>query len=362
MLTLAQFYHDFQSTAFTLGPLNVRWYGLSYIASFFIAFALLRWLSKRGSTPIPAHRAADAMLIVGLGTIFGGRLGYALVYEPHLFVGFRNAFPYWDLFALQKGGMASHGGMVGIAIACWIVSRGFKYDEPALAGQREGKSSLAHVSDVMCLLAPIGLFLGRCANFINGELLGKVVAMPGMPAPWWAVRFPQELAGWRGPTQREGHAVELSAEQLSRLQSLVASRALPTDRWSDVIANILAKAGQLRPQLEPLLSARHPSQLYQAFAEGIVLMVVVWTVAAKKRTPGIVTGYWLITYGALRVVTEFWRLPDADLAIQRPWGLSRGQWLSVIMVIVGIAVLFIVRKSKRAPLLGWATKGSPIQD
>jgi phosphatidylglycerol:prolipoprotein diacylglycerol transferase len=349
LLTLGAYFHDLHPELVRLGPVVIRWYGLSYIAGFVVAYALMVWMARRGRIHLPAHRVGDAMLWLIVGTIAGGRLGYALVYDPALLTGFRSAFPYWDLLALHNGGMASHGGMVGLALAAWRIAQGFKVadgpDGGAHAGTIEGRSTLAHTSDVLCLVAPFGIFFGRLANFINGELLGRIVAMPGQPAPWWAVRYPQELLS--------GQAPALSPEQAVALEKLVAQVAAPAPiategAWRAGLERLVASAGQHRAQLEPLLSARHPSQLYQALAEGVVLALVVWAIAWRRVHAGIVTGAWLMTYGALRVLTEFWRLPDAQFAVGRPGGLSRGQWLSVAMVAVGGLVLaWAVRASRR---------------
>jgi phosphatidylglycerol:prolipoprotein diacylglycerol transferase len=361
--TLAAWFHTLDPIALQLGPVAIRWYGLSYVLGFIVAYIILVWLARRSLIAIPAHRVADAMLLLILGVIVGGRVGYALVYDRALLTGFSAAFPFWDLLALHKGGMASHGGMAGVALACYLIARGWKTDDPTAPHQREGRSSLLAVGDAMALCIPFGMLFGRLANFINGELLGAIVAAPGQPAPSWAVRYPQELLDGR-------HAPALDAAQSAQLENLIRTNASPGESKLQTLAYIVDHADKFRPQLEPLISARHPSQLYQALAEGVFVAVIVWFIARKPRLVGVVSAWWLMLYGVGRVITEIWRLPDAQFADPRPLGLARGQWLSVAMIIIGAIVLaWVIRRGKQlagagsggaTPLrhLGWATPTS----
>lgn len=211
--------------------------------------------------------------------------------------------------------------------------------------------------DTIAAVCPIGLGLGRLANFVNGELLGKIVAMPGQSAPWWAVKFPQEVF--------DEHAPQLTAQQQLDIAVVAAKHALPGDetfaqqyqRMLDALHMGGERALRIKQELGPLLAARHPSQLYQMAAEGLVLGAVLWWIWRKPRNPGVVGCWFLITYGVLRVVTEFWRLPDGHLVVQRIAGLSRGQWLSVVMVVCGTALLaHFGRKRGVTKLGGWAVK------
>lgn len=356
-MTLAAYFHDLDPVIFRLsGEWAVRWYGLSYTVGFIIAWALWMWLARRGASRIRPQRVTDAMLLVVLGTLLGGRVGYAVVYDPDLLTGFSASFPFWDMLAINKGGMASHGAMVGLVTAAWLVARGPR--DPgvnASPSARPLRVPTLHVMDILCLLSPPGILLGRLANFVNGELLGKIVAPPGAPAPWWSVRFPQELLGWVEPGVRKvhSHTPDLSPAQLDALGALVRANQAPGQRWNDALHAIVARAGEHRAALEPLLSARHPSQIYQAVAEGLVVGVVAWFVARLPRKPGVVAAWWLIVYGVLRVATEFWRLPDAQFDEGRPLGLSRGQWLSVGMVGVGVGLLVFALRRAGPVMGGW---------
>ncbi|MEM7756140.1 MAG: prolipoprotein diacylglyceryl transferase [Planctomycetota bacterium] len=340
---------------------GLRWYSASYLVGAIIAYFVLRALAKRGLTTIPVERAFDVIVTVFFGVLLGGRLGYILFYRPSLLWTFDDAFPFWGVLRLQDGGMASHGGMIGVVVAAWLVARGFQPyggDGKPLPGPRIGKSPPLHVMDMLCLLAPFGIFFGRVANFINGELLGKIVAVPGERAPWWAVRYPTEHLS-------ETHAPALTIGQELELNRLLIDTA-PTattfeEAYPRMLERVWAGDAEVISRLEPLLSARHPSQLYQAVAEGLIVGAVVWAVFRRPRKPGVVLGWFLMSYGALRIVTEFFRLPDGhftgqsvfDLASARPLGLSRGQWLSALMVVIGAAVVVVVLRRKGEKLGGW---------
>ncbi|MFM9996057.1 MAG: prolipoprotein diacylglyceryl transferase [Phycisphaerales bacterium] len=351
-MTLAAWLHDFSPIALRLGPLTVRWYGLSYLAGFAGGWLLLRWLARRGVVRIAPQRVADAILLIIVGVVVGGRLGYVLLYRPSLLWSFTPDLPWWGALAIHEGGMASHGGMIGVVIAAWLIARGPADDD----GVRHDAVPVRHVLDAMCLIGPLGLFFGRIANFVNGELLGRIVADPGAPAPWWAVRFPQELV--------ENEAPVLTGEQARALQALIDAVRRPGDSdgaaLDRLIAAVQAGVPGIGEQLAPVLAARHPSQLYQAAAEGVVVGAVVWFVGRRPRVPGVVGCWFLISYGVLRVVTEFWRLPDAHLMTKRPLGLSRGQWLSLVMVAVGLAILVKLVRSREPRLGGWATTRPPV--
>lgn len=332
------------------GEFGLRWYGLSYALGFVIAFVILRWLGKRGATLIPPERAGDAIMILVIGAVVGGRLGYVLFYAPSMLWTFSPSFPWWHVLAVNDGGMASHGGMIGVFLACCYLTRGFVAPD----GTRVGKMPLLHMLDVTGFLATPGLMLGRLANFVNGELLGKIVAMPGEPAPWWAVKFPQEfLEGHDASAQMTPEAAE---ERTRAIAAIVRSAGYDGDLatgYRRVLEKIQGGNTELANALVPWISARHPSQLYQAAAEGLVIGAALWIFWRVPRTPGFVAAIFLIGYGVLRIVTEFYRLPDAQLAVQRIAGLSRGQWLSVGMIVCGTVVAVIAKSQKNEKLGGW---------
>ncbi len=345
--------HTISPFALRLGEdWGLRWYGLAYAAGFLAGWAILRALARRGLVLIPAHRVGDAIIVVALGVIIGGRLGYAVFYRPELFWSVTRSLPWWELLAVHEGGMSSHGGMIGVIVGAWVVSRGWKKEGMS---EREGRTPVLHVLDALALVAPVGLFFGRVANFVNAELLGRVVAGPGEPAPWWSVKFPQE--------RLEPGAPDLSLEQQRGLAAVVESVRLPTETFRDGYARLVGEIQSGRPgladALSPYLASRYPSQLLQAVAEGVVLGVVLAWVWRRPRKPGVVGAWFLVVYGVLRIVTEVWRLPDAHLAVQRPLGLTRGQWLSVAMVGTGVAALAWVSRRVTGKLGGWRTDATP---
>lgn len=332
---------------------GLRWYGMSYLAGFLVAYLLLRWLSstpeRPGLTPLPRWRVGDAMVWLVGGVLVGGRLGYVFFYQPDLLWTFMSSPPWWGGLAINQGGMSSHGGMIGLVVAAWRISRGWR--EPS--GDVVGRASPMHIMDVATLVGTPGLFFGRVANFINGELLGRIVTPPGREGPWWSVQYPQELRGWLAPDMRdiESHAPALTDEQHRQLLGLVSKVRVGNEPWSVAIDRLIGGAAEHAAQLKPLLSSRHPSQLYQAVAEGMIVGVVIWIAAARPRKPGVVGSWFLISYGVLRIATEFVRLPDPGF--ERTLGLSRGQWLSVGMVGVGVACLVWTSLRRAEPVGGW---------
>ena len=342
---------------------GLRWYGLAYAAAFVWGWLYLRWAAKRGVSLIPADRVGDAILWIILGVVVGGRLGYVLFYEVSLLWSFSDSLPFWGVLAINKGGMASHGGMIGVILASWRISRGWRPFESdpgegdakaasraGAASTRVGRCPTLHVLDVLALGTPVGLLLGRLANFVNGELLGRIVAMPGQRAPWWAVRYPQEVTS--------GHDAPRTPEQADALNAVIADYSREGDTFADAWDRVLSALHRgdegLVERLEPLISARMPSQLVQAFCEGVALAVVLWAVARVPRKPGVIGCWFLIAYGLMRIGTEFVRLPDDHLADPRIMGLTRGQWLSGLMIAAGVGFLFWVSRRSVERLGGWS--------
>jgi len=346
--------HDLSPVAVEILGFPIRWYGISYALGFFLGWLALYGLARKGFTPVPPERTADMVVTIAIAGVLGGRLGYVLIYQPSLITDIGGGFPWWGVLRINEGGMASHGGIIGAVVGALLFSRGTKDDE----GHRVHQIPAWHVIDLMAALAPIGLFLGRLANFVNAELLGRIVTQPasGEPAPWWAVRYPQE---WL--TDHDA-GVERTPEQTDRLYALIdAYRGADKNdfqAYERIIARLQAGDADLATRLAPLISARHPSQLYQAFAEGVVLLAALWFIWWKPRKPGVIGSWFLILYGIGRVTTEFWRLPDAHLAVQRVAGLSRGQWLRVVMVVIGLAMLTYVSRRPVERLGGWRRTAS----
>lgn len=248
---------QFDPVAVHIGPIAIHWYGLTYLAAFLLFLFLA---GRRVRLPQFAgagwtRRDVEDLLFFGvLGVVLGGRIGYALFYKPGQYL----ANPL-EILQVWKGGMAFHGGLLGVIVAMWIF------------GRRRQRHFL-EVMDVVAPCVPTGLAAGRIGNFINGELWGRA-ADPSLP---WAMVFPQ--------------------------------------------------SGKDFP--------RHPSQLYQFLLEGLLLFALLWWYAQKERARGQVAAAFVLGYGVLRFIAEFFREPDAFLGILA-LGMSMGQWLCLPMIVGG---------------------------
>lgn len=254
---LNDLYHSLNPVAFTLGPISVRWYGLAYLAGFVLG-ALVMWqLMKRWKLDVSSDELLSIVVGIAFGGIIGGRLGYVLFYGAGYYL--QNPLA---IFMLNQGGMSIHGGLLGAFIGGSLVCRSLKVSIPTIC-------------DLGFTVTPIGLFFGRLANFVNGELWGKVTDLP------WGVVF--ETGG-----------------------------PLP----------------------------RHPSQLYEALLEGLVLFLVLYLLARRlpPKPQGFYTGLFLVLYGIFRILVEFVRVPDAQLGyLFGP--ITMGQVLSLPLVILGAGLL-----------------------
>lgn len=362
--TLASWLHDLDPVAFRLGPATIYWYGISYILGFALAWGLLWLAAGRGLTPIPAASIGDVVLFGGIGGVVGGRVGYLLVYQPSLLAEFSSGFPFWQALNIARGGMASHGGMVGALLGLLLLAhvlrrRAAKEDLPQLA-----RLPSLHVVDLAAAVAPIGLMCGRLANFVNGELLGRIVAGPVQvgedgpvdAAPWWAVRFPQEIIDRWGTSEITEANVRGAAEAMgmSHLELIYPEgQQRFFEGYHQLVESLRAGSQEAANAMPFFLNARHPSQLYQAAVEGPLLLLALAIVWARPRSAGLVTAWFMILYGLGRIATEFYRLPDSQFATGRPLGLSRGQWLSVALVVGGMGLLaWVVVRARRRRAAG----------
>lgn len=275
---------QFDPIAISLGPLAIRWYGLMYLLAFALFLALGHYRIKRSPAPMLSGQQLDDLLFYGvLGVILGGRIGYVVFYKFSDYLSHPlNILKVWE------GGMSFHGGFLGVLFAMWLY------------GQREGKTFF-QITDFIAPLVPLGLMSGRLGNFINGELWGRVTS----PDVWWAMLFPQ--------ARLEDVAYVASHPQWQSFYEL--HHALP----------------------------RHASQLYQMALEGLSLFLILWLFSRKPRPVGQVSAVFLIGYGSFRFIAEFAREPDSFLGLLAA-NLSMGQWLSLPMIVAGMALYAIAAK------------------
>jgi len=254
-----------------LGPLQIRWYGVMYGLSFIIGYYLLCYLARKRGVPLDSDGVADLVLYLVMGVIVGGRLGYVLFYN----LGYYLHHPA-QIVAVWDGGMSFHGGLIAVIVAGLLFSR-------------KTKIPFWNLAELVVPVAPLGLFLGRLGNFINGELWGRPSNVP------WAMIFP------RAP--------------------LVHGKMVP----------------------------RHPSQLYEAILEGLVLFTILWLLAQRPRPKGVIFGTFLALYGTFRCFVEFFRQPDPQLGYVGGV-ITMGQILSIPMILIGIGIIvWATRRSRLTP-------------
>jgi phosphatidylglycerol:prolipoprotein diacylglycerol transferase len=315
----ATYVHHLDPVLFHLGKFALRWYGLAYLGGFLAGFLLLKHLAKRGLWVLKPEQAGDFIAAAALfGVFLGGRLGYVLFYQildPARGWHTIAADPL-SIFRVWEGGMASHGGILGLILFTWFYSR-------------RKKVSWTGLGDGLCVVAPVGLFFGRIANFINGELYGRV----GHGVSW-AMKFPLALNDAKAPeSARFADAYQAASEVAPDLVNV-------PDR--DVFESLLAANRQLpevRHAIEPYLEPRHPSQLYEAALEGLLLLAILWTVRVKfpKAPHGLLTGLFFGCYALFRIFAEQFREPDASWVVEGV--VTKGQFLSFFMFLFAAAFL-----------------------
>lgn len=339
----ATYVHNIDPVIFRItDAIALRWYGLSYLAAFVAAVLLLKYLGKRKLWVLPPGVAGDFIAAAAIfGVFIGGRLGYMLWYEPRAHGwGWISEDPL-RVFRVWDGGMASHGGILGLVIFTWFYAR-------------KKEVSWTGLGDGLCVVAPLGLAFGRLANFINGELYGRVAS--GVS---WAMKFPGALV--ERPTQ-EGRFLAAALDDAEKaggyLDARLAQLAEQSPDWAlDVAARPeqylslryeWMRAAQLEnpaisEAIAPFLELRHPSQLYQAAGEGLALFAILWIVRVRrpKLPNGVLTGLFFIGYALFRILGEQFREPDSKLV----GPLTSGQFLSLFMILAGGA--FIVAALRR---------------
>lgn len=342
--------HDFDPFLWQIsGNFGIRWYGLAYLTGFVLSYLFVYKMASTQRSPMPERLVSDYITYGAIGTLVGGRLGYVLFYSPDLLTRFKPDFPFWGALAVNEGGMASHGGMLGVALAFILFAR--KHRLPVL-----------HIFDLAAVCAPLGIFWGRIANFINGELVGRE-SSPDFPL---GVKFPSDILMWPAEAPEKlkdlaavveplGTPRELWLGWIDRFRVDSVARVEVQNKLYDVIDAIQNGNTQVKEAIAPYLSLRHPSQLYGALGEGLVVFLVLMAVWYKPRKPGVVGAVFVITYAIVRILDEQFRMPDAHIGFQ--WlGLTRGQWLSIAMLGFGIILLVLWGLRPSLPISGWGRR------
>ncbi|MAI43223.1 MAG: prolipoprotein diacylglyceryl transferase [Coraliomargaritaceae bacterium] len=255
-----------------LGLEGIRFYGLSYLLGFLLTWWFLYYSDKKERFPINARERSDFMTYIILGVLIGGRLGYMLFYDLNDFLANPLLF-----FRIDQGGMSSHGGIIGVLFVHFLFTKQRNYNPWSLG-------------DCIVSIAPLGIMLGRLANFMNGELWGKITTVP------WAVLFPNSPMSYSTLTDYYG------------------------------------------------IQPRHPSQIYASLSEGFIpLIYLQYRFWFTKYSSGQLVGEFLILYSAFRIFNELFRAPDAALIM----GLSRGQFYSIFLLVIGF-IIFVKRKRHKA--------------
>jgi phosphatidylglycerol---prolipoprotein diacylglyceryl transferase len=345
---------------------GIRWYGMAYLTGFVAAGILMTFLSRRGRRTIQEIDVMDFVTYTVFGTMIGGRLGYAVFYSQDLLTSFGGAFPYWGLLKVWEGGMASHGGILGVLGACFLFARRHKLD-------------WRHLGDLVVLGGSVGIFFGRIANFINGELFGRPCDK-NFPL---AVQFPQEMHLWL-KTESEpnlaGAAANASGDMLAKMSGAVQALGTSLESWQQTVSQVrisgaarnevsfmierLIAAVQsgnesVRSALGLILTPRHPSQLYESLLEGLLLFILAFAFWYKPRKPGAVGGMWLTVYAVVRIIGEQFRMPDAHIGYQL-FGLTRGQWISFGMLAASILVWIWCARRDAEVISGWGPEAQRL--
>ena len=266
---LSPFLWRFPGELANWGPGGIRWYGISYLLGFISAYFLLKLYFKHNRSPYDQEQIMNLITFQIIGVLIGGRIGYLLLYQGEKFLS-----DPLTIFRVWEGGMASHGGFVGVFVATlWYA--------------KKSSQSIKPIGDLIVSIVPPGLFFGRIANFINGELWGKVTQVE------WGVIFP------KAPDFALG-------------------------------------------------MARHPSQIYAAISEGLIPFIYIqwrfWRSSITNKYPGQLAGEFLILYSIARIFNELFREPDATLL----FGISRGQFYSIFLLIGGVFIVYWARKAENA--------------
>lgn len=300
------------------GNFGIRWYGLSYAAGILVAAWLFSRWARQGRLPVPVDQVGVLVTYAATGVLVGGRLGYCVFYNAQEVI--RHPL---EIFAVWHGGMASHGGILGLVAALWRFARRHRIDPLQLL-------------DAAAAVGPLGIAFGRIANFINGELYGHASTVP------WAVQFPQEIYA---PTNG------IMDPQVDAQLPTVVSHLYPFATFSDgmdlLVKNLQNHQAAALDAVRTILPPRHPSQLYEALLEGVLLFAICYTIGRLWRKDGMASGAFLTFYPVMRIIGEQFRVGDQSVAAG---SINAGVIYSILMIVPGLLYwIYWIKRDRRIP-------------
>ena len=355
---LATYVHNIDPVIFSFSDaIKLRWYGLAYLLAFLVAFLLLKKLGDKRLWVLPGEKASDFITLGAIfGVFLGGRIGNMIFYQWDEFKG-----DPLMVFRVWEGGMASHGGILGLMIFTLVYS----YIK---------KVSWTGLGDALCVVAPLGVMFGRLANFINGELYGRIDKSFS-----WAMKFPNTLFDSTAPEHDKlNTAINLAeqsdpkyAEYLSQMRALNNSAPGTPEyqQWVSLANQQSARLNEsirdnevVRDAIGNLLEPRYPSQLFQAAGEGLGLFLILFITRMKfPRLPhGILTGMFFFFYAIFRITMENFRQQETDDVTVLGTAFTMGQYLSLFMILIGLG--FIIQALMRPRYLEGSEKSEETKE
>ena len=326
---LGTWIHNLDPFIFEINGFGPRWYGLAYIIGLVAGWYMVRRWAQLQRLPIQPEAVQDLAVYFGVGMIAGGRLGYCLFYDTSLLM------PPWQILFVWQGGMASHGGIVGMFLGVLLYCR--KHRIPFWV-----------IADASATVTPIGICAGRVANFINGELWGRPTDVS------WGMRFPTsihtdmqvklaEATAAAGDPELGSPAWNTLQHELVRIENQYTAAMVHLDKLD-------AGSDQWIQMVNEYVLVRHPSQLYAALLEGVVVFTIAMLAHRMHRKPGLSLGIVLSVYAVVRFINEFWRNPDEGYELFFGW-MSKGQLLSIPILLIGLGfIIWAVRKQSMPEL------------
>ncbi len=357
---LASYIHNLDPVIFSISnAIKLRWYGLAYLLAFLIGFYLLKRLGDKKLWVLPGEKASDFITFAAIfGVFLGGRIGNIIFYQWSEFT----ANPIM-IFKVWEGGMASHGGIIGLMIFTLVYSW-------------KQKVSWTGLGDGLCVVAPIGIMLGRLANFINGELYGRIDKSFA-----WSMKFPKALYDPSLPEHANLHQAQQIAisndshyaaysQNVDKIrQQIHSSPHQPENTLHSEYFNLTSQDSShlnaairnqesTRQAIGELLEPRYPSQLFQAAGEGLCLFLILYItrMCFKKLPHGILTGMFFLFYAIFRISMENFRQQETEDVTLLGTTYTMGQFLSIFMIFIGLG--FIIQAIIRPRYLKSATSST----